>query len=360
MALTSGIIPQITAVFGNCGGGLSVIPALSDFTFMEESKAQLFVNSPNAISGNRKELCDTANAKFQSEEAGLVDFVGSEEEIIAQMRALVDIIPSNYEDIDILDCEDDLNRACSGIENCVEDTTIAVSMIADQHNVIEVKKAYAPEMLTAFIRLNGATVGVVANRTKMYDEDMNVVGEFEDKLTAKGCSKAADFVTFCDAFDIPVLTLTNTSGFAASANIEKNLAQATAKLIYSYATATVPKVNVVIGKAYGSAYITMGCKAVETDVVYAWPTAQIGMMDSTNAVKIIYADEIAQSDDALATINEKVEQYNNIQSSVEAAASRGYVDTIIAPVDTRKYVIGAFEMLYTKREELPDKKHGTV
>ena len=359
-SLASGIVPQITAVFGNCGGGLSVIPALSDFTFMENTKAQLFVNSPNAIPGNRKEVCDTASAEFQSKEAGLVNFVGTEAEIIAEMRTLIDMLPSNNEECEMGDCEDDLNRACEGIENCVEDTTIAVANIADNGLVVEMTQDFAPEMLTAFIRLNGATVGVVANRTKIYDEEMNVKAEFEDKLTAKGCSKAADFITFCDAFEIPVLTLTNTTGYVATANIEKNMAQTTAKLVYAYASATVPKVNVIIGKAFGSAYITMGCKALDTDIVYAWPTAQIGMMDATNAVKIMYAEEIAASEDAMATINDKITEYNELQSSVEAAASHGYVDTIIDPVDTRKYVIGALEMLYSKREELPAKKHGTV
>lgn len=361
-SLASGVIPQISAVFGNCGGGLSVIPALSDFTFMESEKAQLFVNSPNAIEGNRKEVCDTAGAKFQSEEAGLVDFTGTETEVLAQIRELVAMLPSNNEEEVLADeCADDLNRACAGIETCVEDTTLAVYNISDNNKVVEVKKAYAPEMLTALIQLDGATVGVVANRTKIYDEEMNVVAEFEDKLTAKGSEKAAEFIEFCDAFNIPVLTLTNTTGFSACCKCaEKKIAKATAKLVYAYANATVPKVNVVIGNAYGSAYVAMGSKALGTDIVYAWPTAKIAMMDAKSAVQIMYADEIASSEDVTAVINEKTSEYTNIQSSVDAAAAHGYVDSIIEPVDTRKYLIGAFEMLDTKREERPYKKHGTV
>lgn len=361
-SLASGVIPQISAVFGNCGGGLSVIPALSDFTFMESEKAQLFVNSPNAIDGNRKEVCDTASADFQSKEAGLVDFVGTEAEVLAGIRTLVSILPSNNEDdMSYEECTDDLNRACAGIETCVEDTTLALSYISDNSLVVEMKKDYAPEMLTAFIKINGATVGVVANRVKIYDEEMNVVSEFEDKLTVKGCEKAADFINFCDAFNIPVLTLTNTTGFAAKCKCaEKKLAKASAKLVYAYANATVAKVNIIIGNAYGSAYVTMGSKALGTDVVYAWSTAKIAMMDAKNAVQIMYAEEIAAADEANAMINEKAAEYANVQASVNAAAAHGYVDTIVEPADTRKYVVGAFEMLFTKREELPIKKHGTV
>lgn len=361
-SLASGVIPQISAVFGNCGGGLSVIPALSDFTFMESEKAQLFVNSPNAIDGNRKEVCDTASAKFQSEEAGLVDSIGTETEILAQIRQLVSLLPSNNEEEAVADvCTDELNRACAGIETCVEDTTLAISNISDNNTVVEVKNAYAPEMLTAFIQLNGATVGVVANRTKIYDDEMKVVAEFEDKLTVKGCEKASEFIEFCDAFNIPVLTLTNTTGFSAACKCaEKKIAKATANLVYAYANATVPKVNLVIGNAYGSAYIVMGSKSLGTDIVYAWPTAKIAMMDAKSAVQIMYADEITSSEDVIDKINEKTSEYVSIQASVDAAAAHGYVDSIIEPVDTRKYLVGAFEMLCTKREERPAKKHGTV
>jgi acetyl-CoA carboxylase carboxyltransferase component len=360
--MASGVVPQITAVFGNCGGGLSVIPALSDFTFMESDKAKLFVNSPNAIKGNREDVCNTAGADFQSSKAGLVDFVGSDAEIFESIRELVSMLPSNNEEeADLGSCEDDLNRKCSGIENCVEDSKLAVGNIADDHIVLELKENFAPEMLTAFIRLNGATVGVVANRTKIYDEEMNVTAEFEDKLTVNGCEKAEEFIRFCDAFNIPVLTLTNTTGYEAACKCsEKRLAKATAKLVYAYADATVPKVNLIIGNAFGSAYITMGCKALGTDVVYAWPDAKIAMMDAKNAVSIIYADEIEKADNAAEKIAEKTAEYNEIQSSVNNAASHGYIDSIVEPEETRKYLIGAFEMLYTKKEERPIKKHSTI
>ncbi|MFI3208325.1 MAG: carboxyl transferase domain-containing protein [Eubacteriales bacterium] len=353
--LASGVIPQITAIFGMCGGGLAVVPALTDFTFMEEKKGKLFVNSPNAIKGNVASKCDTSSAEFQSEEAGLVDAIGTEGDILGQIRVLVTLLPANNEDNDAYDeCLDSLNRGCEGIENAAEDTAIALSMISDNGVFFETKKDFAKDMVTGFIRLNGMTVGAVANRSKVYDENAEVVAEFDGSLSAKGARKAAGFVTFCDAFNIPVLTLTNVDGFKATKCSEKLLAKTTAKLTYAFANATVPKVNVIVGKAYGSAYVTMNSKAIGADMVYAWPTASIGMMDATMAAKIMYAESDG------ATIKEKAAEYQALQSSAVSAARRGYVDTIIEPVDTRKYVIGAFEMLFTKREDRPAKKHGTV
>ena len=354
-AMASGVIPQITAVFGKCGGGLAVASAMTDFTFMEGKDGKLFLNSPNAIEGNEIGKCDTSSADFQSSKAGLVDVVGTEAEIMAEIRALVSILPANNEDDASYDeCMDDLNRACAGIENAVEDTAIVAAMISDNNVFFETKRAFAKDMVTGFVRLNGMTVGVVANRSKVYDAEGNVTEEYDGTLTPAGCKKAADFVEFCDAFNIPVVSFTNVTGFKACTCAEKNLARETAKLTYAFANATVPKVNVVIGKAYGSAYVTMNSKAIGADMVYAWPTSEIGMMDANLAAKIMYADEDA------ATIKEKAAEYKELQSSPMAAARRGYVDTIIAPADTRKYLIGAFEMLFTKREERPAKKHGTI
>ena len=190
-------------------------------------------------------------------------------------------------------------------------------------------------------------MGAVANRSKVYNEEAEVVEEFDGSLSAKGAEKAADFITFCDAFNIPVLTLTNVSGFKAGKYEEKHLAKDTARLAYAFANATVPKVNVIIGKALNS-------KSIGADMVYAWPDAEIGMMEASLAAKIMYADSDAD------TIKEKAAEYKELQSSPLSAARRGYVDTIIEPADTRKYVIGAFEMLFTKREDRPMKKHGTV
>ena len=354
-ALASGVIPQVTAIFGMCDGGLAVVPGLTDFTFMEAKDGKLFVYSPNALEGNEISKCNTASAEYQSKTAGLVDGIGAEAEILGQIRDLVCMLPANNEDdMSYEECTDDLNRICADIANASEDTAIALAQIADNQILVETKKDYAKEMVTGFIRLNGMTVGVVANRSKVYNAEAEVEAEFDSVLTVDGCKKATDFVNFCDAFSIPVLTLTNVTGFAATVESEKNMASAVAKLTYAFANATVPKVNVIVGKAFGSAYVSMNSKSIGADLVYAWPTAEIGMMDAKLAVQIMYADADAE------TLNEKAAEYKELQSSPNSAAARGYVDAIIEPADTRKYVIGAFEMLFTKREDRPAKKHGTV
>lgn len=353
--LASGLVPQITAVFGNCGGGMAVASAMSDFTFMESKKAKLFVNSPNALEGNDASKCDTASAIFQSEEAGLVDVVAEEAELLDKIRELVSLLPANNEDdLSYMECEDDLNRVCADLEASACDPAIALSMISDSGIFFETKAAYAKDMVTGFIKLNGTTVGAVANRTALFDEEGNKVADFAAELSARGCEKAAKFVEFCDAFNIPVLTLTNAAGFKATKCSEKRMAKAAAALTYAFANATVAKVNVVTGKAYGSAYVTMNSKGLGADVVYAWPNAEIGMMDARLAAKVMYADANATE------LNEKAKAYADLQNNVASAAKRGYVDTVIDAQDTRKYVIGAFEMLFTKREDRPSKKHGTV
>lgn len=213
----------------------------------------------------------------QSKTAGLVDGIGAEAEILGQIRDLVCMLPANNEDdMSYEECTDDLNRICADIANASEDTAIALAQIADNQILVETKKDYAKEMVTGFIRLNGMTVGVVANRSKVYNAEAEVEAEFDSVLTVDGCKKATDFVNFCDAFSIPVLTLTNVTGFAATVESEKNMASAVAKLTYAFANATVPKVNVIVGKAFGSAYVSMNSKSIGADLVYAWPTAEIG------------------------------------------------------------------------------------
>ena len=353
--LASGMIPQITAIFGTCGGGMAVVPALTDFTFMEAKKGKMFVNTPNALEGNHVDKCDTASADFQSQETGLIDGTGTEEEILGQIRQLVSLLPSNFEDNDsFVECADDLNRTCDDLAACAGDTSLALSRIADEGLFFETKKNYGKDVVTGFLRLNGATVGAVANRTEIYNEESEKTEEFDGTISARGARKAAAFVKFCDAFDIPVLTLTNVTGFKATLCNEKMMAASIGEMVHAFADATVPKVNVVIGKAYGTAYVAMNSKSVGADLVYAWDSAEIGMMDASLAAKIMYPGADA------ASLNEKAAEYRNLQSGVESAAARGYVDTVIAPADTRKYVIGAFEMLFTKREDRPAKKHSAV
>ena len=354
--MASGVIPQITAVFGTCGGGLGLFPTMTDFTFMEEKNAKLFVNAPNALDGNVITKCDSSSAKFQAEESGIVDVVADEATILEKVRELVSFLPANNEDDAsfLEDCTDDLNRVNPEIAGCVGDTSVALSILADDNNFFEVKSGYAKNMVTGFLRLDGVTVGAVANRSEICDEEGKVAEKLDAVLTADGCEKAAEFVNFCDAFGIPVLTLTNVKGYEATLASEKTIAKAAAKLTYAFANATVPKVNVVIGKALGTAYVVMNSKAIGADITMAWPDAQIGAMDGKLAAKIMYDGQGAD------VINEKAAEYEALTLNVTSAAKRGYVDQIVNAADTRKYVIGAFEMLFTKSEDRPAKKHGTV
>lgn len=334
----SGVVPQITAVFGNCGGGLSVLPAISDFAFMTEG-GKLFVNSPDTIEGNRSDVNDTASADFQFKEAGSVDAIGNDEEIFDKIRQLVSILPSSNLDGGVDDeCLDDLNRA-SEVAGMFDDPAAFAREISDNHIIFEAKAGYATEMVTALIKLDGLTVGVVGNREK----DSDAV------LTSHGAVKASDFVRFCDAFDIPVLTLTNLKGYDNSIEEEKRLTRALAKLTCSLAEATVPKINVITKQAVGTSYLIMNSKALGADLVYAYPETEMGIMEPALAAKIIGGEDLSAVADEFAEKN----------CGVNNAARRGAVDRIINTADTRKYLIAGFEMLYTKSVNESYKKHGT-
>ncbi len=353
--LASGVIPQITAILGSCGGGLALFPTLTDFTFMEEKNAKLFVNAPNALDGNVITKCDSSSAAFQAGESGIVDVVGDEASVLTKIRELIGFLPSNNsEGSDIVECADDLNRVNAEMAGCVGDTSIALSILADNSDFFELKAGYAKDMVVGFLKLDGVTVGAVANRSEICDEEGKVAEKLDAVLSPEGCEKAAEFVNFCDAFDIPLLTLTNVKGYQATVSSEKEIARAAARLTYAFANATVPRVNVVIGKAMGTAAVVMNSKALGADLTMAWPDAEIGTMEGRLAAKIMYDGQGAD------VINEKAAEYEALQLSAVSAARRGYVDQIVEAADTRKYVIGAFEMLFSKREEHPAKKHGTV
>lgn len=353
MTEASGIIPQITAVMGNCGGGMSLLSALSDFTFMEQEKGRLYVNAPNTIAGNHEQKCDSAAAAFQAKEAGTVDVCGSESEILTQIRELVELIPgSNEENGCMAMCTDELNRA-SLIGDIRKDARAVAAELSDSRQFFETKRGYAPSMVTGFIRLNGRTVGVVANSLCSYGEDGTAGEEYAPEITADGAEKAADFISFCDAFDLPVLTIVQSEGFAASLEEEKALPRALARLVSTLSAATVAKVSLLVGKAYGSAAVMMNAKAIGADLVYALPDAQLGMMDAKLASQIMYAGE------PKAVQDEKAKEYEALQSNIVSAARRGYVDALVEPVNARKYLIDAFELLATKRQEISSRKHIT-
>ena len=280
-AKASGVIPQISAIFGNCGGGVAVMAAMSDFTFMEQNNGKLFVNSPNTLEGNYTDKLDTASADFQKS-ASVVDMIcDGEAEVFENVRNLVSILPENNNEIGGMEeCLDDLNRLVPDFAAEIKDPAAALEDLGDNNFFLELKKDFAKEMVTGFISLDGMTVGCVANRTAVYGEDGSEQESFEARLTSDGCDKAASFIKTCDAFNIPVLTLTNVEGFATTVEEEKTIASKAAALTAAFAEADVPKVNLITGNAYGSAYITMNSKHIGADMVFALPDAKIGMMDA--------------------------------------------------------------------------------
>ena len=353
-AKASGVIPQISAIFGNCGGGVAVMAAMSDFTFMEQNNGKLFVNSPNTLEGNYTDKLDTASADFQKS-TSVVDMIcDGEAEVFENVRNLVSILPENNNEIGGMEeCLDDLNRLVPDFAAEIKDPAAALEDLGDNNFFLELKKDFAKEMVTGFISLDGMTVGCVANRTAVYGEDGSEQESFEARLTSDGCDKAASFIKTCDAFNIPVLTLTNVEGFATTVEEEKTIASKAAALTAAFAEADVPKVNLITGNAYGSAYITMNSKHIGADMVFALPDAKIGMMDAQVAAKIMYAD------DKDADLSAKAAEFA-AQSGTEAAAARGYIDSIISPEAARKQLIFAFELLFTKSEYPIGKKHGTI
>lgn len=328
----SGVIPRISAIMGSCGGGVAVSAQLSDITLIDEQKGQLFVNSPNALAGNRIEKCDTSSASFQAE-AGNVDIVcGSEAEVLEKIRALISLLPANSgTQAAADDAADDANRVLTGFEGYATDAAEALTQIADNSQFIELKAGFGSEMVTGLMRLDGVTVGAVANSA-------------DAVLSTDGCRKAEQFVYFCDSFGIPIVTLTNVKGYAAEMKEEKSIARAVADLTYAFASADVPKINVITGEAYGSAYVAMNSKHIGADLVLAVKGAKVGVMEAKAAAQIMCEDEISSAGDTKKALEEKAEEFDKMQCSAETAARRGYVDNIIEGGEVRKHLIYAMQM----------------
>lgn len=349
----SGVIPSIVSVFGQAGGGLSFVAGLSDFTFISDN-AKLFVNAPNTIDDVNEEKNDTSCADFQGGIAGNIDYSGTEEDVFSKIRSLVTMLPTNNcENMSYIECTDDLNRM-SNAEQFIGDPCEIAKDISDNNMFFEIKSSFAKEMVIGFIKLNGITIGIIGNRNKIYANEENASEELTTKLTANGCKKAADFVNFCDAFSIPIVTFTDVDGFKTTKCEERRLNREVSYLISSFVSSTCPKINVITGKAYGSAYVAMNSKAIGADMVFAYESASVGMMDSKVAAKIMFEKESSD------VICDKASEYENLQQNIEKAAARGIVDTIINPCDTRKHLIAAFEMLFTKSCRYKEKKHLNV
>ena len=314
-----GVIPQLMCVAGNCGGGLSVLPSLADFTFMVDG-ASLYINSPDTITGND---CDTSSAKFQFEEAGTVDVCGSLGEGVSSMRQVISMIPN-----DIVEASDDLNRAAEGLEGKLTDAALVATELADNRQFIELKAGFAKEMVTGLMKLDGVTIGVVGNR--------EIDGEAY--LSAAGCEKAADFVDLCDMYEIPVLSITNVAAFKSCKCQERRLPRALSQMTQRFVDASVPKLNLITKQAYGTPYVLMNSKALGADLVYAFDSTSVGAMEASKAAKIL-----ADNGTDAAAIEKS---YAELQDSALTAAAHGHIDRIVSMADARKYIIAGFEMFF--------------
>ena len=320
----SGVVPQINAILGSCGGGVAISSKLSDITLMDESKGRLFVNSPNAIAGNYVEKNDTSSAKFQAE-AGNVDLVCADEtEVFTKIRELVNLLPANAGSAAYVETSDDMNRVLTGFDGYATDAKEALTQIADDNKFMELKAEYGKEMVIGLMTLDGITVGAIANAK-------------EGVLSTAGCKKAEQFTYFCDAFGLPIVTLTNAKEYASTMEEEKTISQAVADLTYAFASADVPKVNVITGEAYGSAYVAMNSKHIGADLVLALDSAKVGVMDAKVAAQVMCEDNAAE-------VAEKAKAYEELQKGAEGAARRGYVDNVIEGESVRKHLIYAMQM----------------
>lgn len=350
--MASGVVPTISVVLGTCGGGCAVLSSLSDFTFISKD-AKLFVNSPNTLDGNNVGKCDTSDAKYQAVN-GVADVLCEDDaDALAKVRELVAVLPSNNQTTAEDVCNDDLNRNVS-YDAYADDPALALRDISDDNFFFEVKAECAKEMVVGFIKLDGLTVGAIANRRSLIGDDGKEIAKFENVLTTKGCEKAERFVKFCDAFGIPVVTFTNTVGFKASKEEEVSIALSAAKLTAAFAGATVAKINVINKNAFGSAYVVMNSKHIGADMVFAVEDSKVGIMNADLAAQIIAPN--ASSDERAKVADE----FDNLQNNVLSATKRGYVDSIIPASSIRAQLAYTFGMLYSKKETVPTKKHSSI
>ena len=330
-----GRIPQVAGIFGSCGGGGALSAALCDFVFMED-QSNLFI-SPPATRTTDASRCDMAAVLSDYPAARrLIGGGGTEEDVCLQIRGLITYLPLSSED-PVPQAEEavDLNRPAGALQGGSTDPRLVISAIADPDSVLELFRNDCGDAVFCFARFNGKTVGETGNAGDRY-------------LTAEACDAMADFVDFCSAFGIPVLSLTDCPGFSADGCQEIKLPAAAAYLVSVWASAEIPRINLITGKAFGSAYAVMNSKGLGADFVFAWDTAQIQVMPGEDAVRILYAQELSQTEDKLSFLAEKTAGYEK-RSGTPAFLARGCVDKVIAPADTRKYVIGALEMLSDKR-----------
>ena len=361
--ISSGVIPQISVIMGPCAGGAVYSPAITDFIFMVDKTSQMFITGPQVIktvTGEDISAEKLGGAMTHNSISGVAHFIGKDDaETLAQVRDLLSYLPSNnLETAPVYATGDDSNRMIPEFNEIIPenpnkayDIYDIIKKLADNGAYYDVMPHYAKNIVTCFIRMDGQTVGVIANQPKFAAGCLDI----------NASDKAARFIRRCDAFNIPLLTIEDVPGFLPGTDQEYGgIIRHGAKMLYAYCEATVPKVTMILRKAYGGAYIGMCNKELGADMVLAWPSAQIAVMGAEGAANIVFKNDIKEAADPIAKRQEKVAEYEEKFNNPYRAAEMGYVDDVIEPATARKRIISSFDMLASKRQSLPAKKHGNI
>ena len=361
--LASGVIPQISGIFGPCAGGAVYSPALTDFTLMMENTSYMFLTGPKVVKTVTGEDIDQEHlggASVHASKSGVTHFTAkTEEEAIEMIKTLISYIPqNNMEEAPRVECTDPIDRKADILNeilpddpNKAYDMYQVITAITDNGEFFEVQPKFAKNIIVGFARFNGQSVGIVANQPSAY------AGVLDVNASRKG----ARFVRFCDAFNIPIVSLVDVPGFLPGTGQEYNaVILHGAQLLYAYGEATVPKVTITLRKSYGGSHIVMGCKQLRTDLNYAWPNAEIAVMGASGAVAVLYAKAAKESENPAQYLAEKEEEYSDLFANPYQAAKYGYIDDVIEPRNTRFRICRALAQLATKRQSLPAKKHGNI
>jgi len=359
----SGVIPQISVIMGPCAGGAVYSPAMTDFVFMVKGTSHMFITGPDVVktvTGEDVTQEELGGAMTHAAKSGVAGFVADDETTcLEQVRYLLSFLPqNNLEDPPYFEPEDDPDRRCENIVSLIPDAPnkpydmkAVVHEVVDDGDFFEVHRHWAMNIVCGFARIDGHVVGIVGNQPQ------NLAGT----LDIEASEKAARFVRTCDAFNVPLVTFVDVPGFLPGTDQEYGgIIRHGAKLLYAYCEATVPRVQIITRKAYGGAYVVMNSKSIGADLAFAWPSAEVAVMGPQGAVNIIFRKEIETADDPEARRTELIEEYTERFANPYIAAERGYVDDVIDPRDTRRVLARSLEMLRTKREQTPSRKHGNV
>ena len=360
---SSGVIPQISVIMGPCAGGAVYSPAITDFTFMVRETSHMFITGPEvikAVTGEEVSFEELGGAMTHASKSGVASFVSQdEEECLAMVRHLLSYLPSNnVEDPPLYTPIDDPDRLDDGLTHLIPDSARepydmheVIRRIVDDGDFFEVFPYWAMNIVIGFARLDGRSIGIVANQPKVLAGTLDI----------DSAEKASRFVRFCDAFNVPLVTFVDVPGFLPGTEQEYHgIIRHGVKLLYAFAEATVPRLTVITRKAYGGAYVVMNSKHLRADVSYAWPTAEIAVMGPEGAVNVVFRKQIDKAEDPVAAREELIEQYQQKFATPYIAAERGFIDDVIEPAETRPRLIKALRMLATKRETIPARKHGNM